>query len=239
LEKDGVPISMLLDVVESAESHSGVNLAIAFAKILKDFGISNKVSTNSYLEKQINYLLATQILSVSCDNATNNDSMIVELAKLVAEFPGPANQTRCFLHVLNLVVKSIIKQFDLPKTQKGELDDALDDALLELANDLEDEVQAQDDTDNLNNEDDDNAEGWIDERELMTAIERENLDKSVGPLRLMLTKVRKIMSELESSYKNCVVAENGVCYQKFNNTFTAKVVFCTRRTKTKCSYDSP
>ena len=40
----GVPVSMLLDLVEVAQSHSGINLAAAFAKILEDFGIENKVS---------------------------------------------------------------------------------------------------------------------------------------------------------------------------------------------------
>jgi hypothetical protein len=35
---------MLLDIVEVAKSHSGINLAAAFAKILDDFGISDKVS---------------------------------------------------------------------------------------------------------------------------------------------------------------------------------------------------
>ena len=43
-EDDGRAISMLLDVVEVAKSHSGVNLALEFAKILNDFGISDKVS---------------------------------------------------------------------------------------------------------------------------------------------------------------------------------------------------
>jgi hypothetical protein len=42
-ENEGVPISMLLDIVEVACSHSGLNLAVAFAKILEDFGISDKV----------------------------------------------------------------------------------------------------------------------------------------------------------------------------------------------------
>ena len=37
-------MSMLLDIVELARSHSGINLAAAFAKILEDFGISDKVS---------------------------------------------------------------------------------------------------------------------------------------------------------------------------------------------------
>ena len=44
-EEKGVPVSMLLDIVEVAKSHSGLNLAAAFAKVLQDFGISDKVST--------------------------------------------------------------------------------------------------------------------------------------------------------------------------------------------------
>lgn len=43
-ENEGVPVSMLLDIVELARSHSGINLAAVFAKILEDFGISDKVS---------------------------------------------------------------------------------------------------------------------------------------------------------------------------------------------------
>ena len=35
---------MLLDIVEVARSHSGLNLAAAFSKILDDFGIGYKVS---------------------------------------------------------------------------------------------------------------------------------------------------------------------------------------------------
>jgi len=34
---------MLLDLVEVAKSHSGENLAIAFAEVLEEFGISDKV----------------------------------------------------------------------------------------------------------------------------------------------------------------------------------------------------
>lgn len=42
-ENKGVLVSMLLDIVEVPRSHSGVNLAMAFAKILDDFGIKAKV----------------------------------------------------------------------------------------------------------------------------------------------------------------------------------------------------
>jgi hypothetical protein len=43
LEYKGEPISLLLDIVEVAKSHTGVNLAAAFAMILEDYGISDKV----------------------------------------------------------------------------------------------------------------------------------------------------------------------------------------------------
>jgi hypothetical protein len=42
-ENNGVAVAMLLDIVEVAMSHSGINLAGAFAKVLEDFGISDKV----------------------------------------------------------------------------------------------------------------------------------------------------------------------------------------------------
>ncbi|KAI9429854.1 hypothetical protein H4582DRAFT_1783653, partial [Lactarius indigo] len=53
-----------------------------------------------------------QILSVTADNASNNDTMIDHLGVLLDGFPGSANQTRCFLYILNITAKSIIKQFD-------------------------------------------------------------------------------------------------------------------------------
>jgi hypothetical protein len=43
LENKGQPLCLLLDVVELAVSHTGANLAAAFAKILEDYEISDKV----------------------------------------------------------------------------------------------------------------------------------------------------------------------------------------------------
>ena len=43
LEYKGEPISLLLNIVEVAKSHIGVNLAVDLAKILEDFGIYDKV----------------------------------------------------------------------------------------------------------------------------------------------------------------------------------------------------
>ena len=43
----GKPFSMLLDIVEVAESHTGVNLGIAFTNVLKNFSIEEKVSDSN------------------------------------------------------------------------------------------------------------------------------------------------------------------------------------------------
>jgi hypothetical protein len=117
--------------------------------------------------------------------------MIAELANLLNDFPGPANQMRCFTHILNLIVKSVIRQFDLPKS-KG--DKILDDAakeLLSLAGNIEfeeDELARRDGKEGDEDEDD-NVEGWIDEHMLMTDAELEELDESIEPVHLLLTKV--------------------------------------------------
>jgi hypothetical protein len=42
-ENNRVPIYMILDVIEVAVLHLGVNLTIAFADILVEFRVSNKV----------------------------------------------------------------------------------------------------------------------------------------------------------------------------------------------------
>jgi hypothetical protein len=56
--------------------------------------------------------------------------MIEHLSTLIENFPGAANQTRCFTHILNLVAKSILRQFDTPKKAADgdfrDLDDASD-----------------------------------------------------------------------------------------------------------------
>ena len=91
--------------------------------------------------------------------------MINELTNLLDDFPSPANQTQCFTHILNLVVKSVLHQFDLPKS-KGDriLDDGAQE-LLSLAGNIEfeeDELARRDGKEGEENEDD-NVEGWIDE----------------------------------------------------------------------------
>jgi hypothetical protein len=133
-----------------------------------------------------------QILGITCDNATNNDKMIQELSDLLENFPGAANQTRCFTHILNLVVKSVLKQFDSPKkkTRDSLQDDGANERLDE-PEDIDDEELGPEDLNNQynDNEEDDNIDGWIDERVELSQVEVDELEASVLPVRLVLTKV--------------------------------------------------
>lgn len=49
-EQNGEPMCLLLDIVQVAKSHTGFNLARAFADVLKEFGISDKVSFTCAIE---------------------------------------------------------------------------------------------------------------------------------------------------------------------------------------------
>jgi len=117
--------------------------------------------------------------------------MIEELADLLDDFPGEANRTRCFTHILNLVAKSIIKQFDVPKACA---DKVLDDAAKELAAlavdlDIEERITREDlSGDGDDDADEDNVDGWTDVRDGLSSEEREALDESLQPVRLVLAK---------------------------------------------------
>ncbi|KAF8219771.1 hypothetical protein L208DRAFT_1337857 [Tricholoma matsutake] len=132
--------------------------------------------------------------------------MIEELTNLLDNFPGPANQTRCFLHILNLVVKSIIQQFDLPKSKKtsdneDEDDPTLDVAMAELLKlavdiDLEEQITVSAGDDEVGDDDD---EGRVDEHEEMTEDELKELAASMQPVQLLLTKLQKVAFAIKNS----------------------------------------
>ena len=156
--------------------------------------------------------------------------MIQELANLIDDFPGPANQTRCFLHILNLVVKSIINQFDLPKAKKkaGPGDDDGDndggddgdggfetldpetDQLLKLAGDIDLEEEITAGAGDESDTEDDNVEGWVDERDEMTKEELKKLDQSIQPVRLLLTKVSRQLHIILLLSNSCLSCERSL-----------------------------
>jgi hypothetical protein len=114
------------------------------------------------------------------------------------------NRTRCFSNILNLVAKSLLKLFDVKKKKRhDEVDDDIDRdlqvsdeerELLDLADGVDDEelTMAQendiDDGDEVE-EDDEDEDGWVNELEVLTEEERENLKEILRPISKMLIKV--------------------------------------------------
>ena len=112
--------------------------------------------------------------------------MITHLAKIVEGFPGSANRTRCFAHILNLVAKCIMRQFDRPGKQSDEYDESEVSA---------EEIEYQNESGEEDGSDSGKAndEPPFDGREGMTGAEIVELDENVRPVRLVLAKVRQTM----------------------------------------------
>jgi hypothetical protein len=116
--------------------------------------------------------------------------MIEELSEMIANFPGKPNQTRCFAHVLNLIAKTIIKQFDAPtKARKGSSRPESDEEVLEKLVEGMDMEEFETRLNAVEDKDDD-MDGWIDEAELLEEDEQEKLNADVLPIRLVIAKVR-------------------------------------------------
>src|ERR1700720_611970 len=113
--------------------------------------------------------------------------MIAALARTLNDYPGDPNRTCCFNHIIALIGKHMIHQFDVPK---GGADAALDEAEKKLRNlaegiDIEDMLakgsQETDEEDEDDGDDDDDDE--------MDVEDRADLEVSTWPIRLVLVKV--------------------------------------------------
>src|SRR6266481_3801997 len=132
----------------------------------------------------------SQMLSLTCDNASRNNKMVEELAMRVTEFPGQANHTCCFAHIINLVAKSLLKQFDLPENKAESAVSSTQEELQEFMEELEmDSAGSTAGTEGPALEDADDLDGFIDEREGMLEGELEELENSVQPVKLVLMNV--------------------------------------------------
>ena len=124
--------------------------------------------------------------------------MIDELGDLIESFPGDANRARCFNHVIALVAKSAIRQFDVPK---GQADAALDEAERELRDlaqgiDIEDEMTQGEWEIPGDDDDEENGDGWVDEVAALSIADCEELEANVRPIRLVLVKVSRFFNLL-------------------------------------------
>jgi hypothetical protein len=126
--------------------------------------------------------------------------MIDELEDLLPKF-SKVNHTRCFLHVNNLVGRTLVRQFDLPNAPKptpGDVTNDPDQELRELAADIDLEDQQTREAllgDAVTTETgvDDNVEGWVDEMAALSQAEREVVQQSLRPVRMLLVKVNPVI----------------------------------------------
>ena len=119
---------------------------------------------------------------------------MTELDDLVDEY-SEVNHICCFLHIVNLIMKAMLRQFDISKCKKkGEaVDNEWEEMLRELTVDIEEEEQLmqtfgngvmQDDT-----EDDLITNAKIDDALDMLVEELTDLQTEVHPVMLVLVKV--------------------------------------------------
>jgi len=118
--------------------------------------------------------------------------MTDKLVDMLPNFLGQANHCHCFLHIVNLIVKTLLKQFDVPKKNVDAALNAAERELLELAAGINMEEMvtiAEIGAGDKDDDETDNVEGWVDEMALLSDEERAELNKNIGPVRLVLVKV--------------------------------------------------
>lgn len=132
--------------------------------------------------------------------------MMENLPEFIPNYPGAEARVRCFCHIINLVCKSILSQFNAPSKHNRLFPEGDRDRSRSVerdqsfhrhtdANDIvaRDEIEADEletqDEENERGLETDNVEGWVDERDVMDGGQLAELDTSVEPARQMLSKV--------------------------------------------------
>lgn len=160
-----------------------------------------------------------QMLSVTCDNASCNDTMVNEMAVEIDNF-SEVNRTRCFLHIVNLVAKSLLKPFETIK--KGLQDDALQRELDEMAEDLElEEVATQAFGNGVCDDDEsteDDIDGLVDEMEDLSEEERTEIRAQIRPVMLVLAKVSEHCTSNGATHQDLVMQLRKLAFKTIHST---------------------
>jgi hypothetical protein len=140
----------------------------------------------------VGYSPKWQVLSITADNASNNDTMFAYLERVLVDFPGSVNQTQSFMHTINLCVKLILKHFDLPKNNDNNALDCVANALADLVDGIDHEAGRGQEKGNNDKEEADNnkySEAWACISKGLVDNKLEELNLSIQPGRSILAKV--------------------------------------------------
>jgi hypothetical protein len=114
--------------------------------------------------------------------------MIVTLGNTLHNFPGPANRARCLAHIVNLVARAVLHQFDVSKgrdDEAGEGESRAEEEVQSITDSDEDDTDtAEELSEEEDNEIDDNDENGVD----LAEVEQATREKT-EPLRHALYKV--------------------------------------------------
>ena len=174
-----------------------------------------------------------QILGVTADNATNMDKMSEHLASEVMSYSS-VNRTRCFNHILNLVGRALLKQFDIKKVHATDGSEDLsqeEQDLLDLAQGINDEeltmpegsYEGDDGDGDREIEPDDigdieEIEKWVDEvSSELTEEERQELVENIRPVSRVLVKVCPSRSLTWLRLTGPSASQTGIRARQLNN----------------------
>ncbi len=159
--------------------------------------------------------------------------MIQYLGNTLDEFPGAANQTRCFAHTVNLIAKAILKPFDARKAKDIQLFNDVAHALADLAEGHDSDAHTTGDDDK---EDEEDKEGNHEDEE-----EDNETKSSLEPIGSMLLKVRSHFIDHNHKLRQtcCLVAtQNCARSQELDDNPPASMVQDSVHSQPSIMYDA-
>ena len=180
-------------------------------------------------------LTSCKCLCITCNNASPNDTMIDALKHSLDDYPGDANHAHCFNHVIMLMAKQMMQQFDVAK---GGADVALDKAEKELRDlvagmDIEEMLMKAKQDENKEDQDDEMEDG-------MSPEECEELDVNMHLVRLVLVEVSNTLpfSTVHLIWMDCVALKDCIYHDQIYNNNLAGVVPDTGEVEIECTQDA-
>jgi hypothetical protein len=101
----------------------------------------------------------TQCLGITCDNASPKDTMMEHLSEIITSFAGDSKCMQCFNHIITLVMKRLIHQFDIADKDADAAMDEAEMVLRELTEGMDIEEMLTQCAWDADQDDDDDDEG--------------------------------------------------------------------------------